>query len=326
MTATRELRYHVMAGWEQLPAGFTHLDCVGVGVDSRDTVYLLTRDQPRVLVYRPDGTFVRSWGEDLFTPRTHGLTVAPDDSVYCVDEGNHCVYRFSPTGEVLQTIGRPGVAADTGYDGRSLESIRGGPPFNRPTNLAVAPGGDLYLTDGYGNCKVHRFSAAGELLQSWGAPGSGPGQFHLPHGVAVAADGRVLVADRENDRLQFFSPDGAFLGQWTDVQRPTNVALDGAGRVYVAELWWRVGQRSPVHGEITTDRPGRVSIFDPEGRVLARWGGPDRCAPGNFVAPHDLCVDSRGDLYVAEVTHTFAGRAGLAPPDCHTFQKFIRQA
>ncbi len=326
MTATRELRYQVVAGWEQLPAGFTHLDCVGVGVDSRDTVYLLTRDQPRVLVYRPDGTFVRSWGEDLFTPRTHGLTVAPDDSVYCVDEGNHCVYRFSPTGEVLQTIGRPGVAADTGYDGRSLESIRGGPPFNRPTNLAVAPGGDLYLTDGYGNCKVHRFSAAGELLQSWGGPGSGPGQFHLPHGVAVAADGRVLVADRENDRLQFFSPDGAFLDQWTDVQRPTNVALDGAGRVYVAELWWRVGQRSPVHGEITTDRPGRVSIFDPEGRVLARWGGPDRCAPGNFVAPHDLCVDSRGDLYVAEVTHTFAGRAGLAPPDCHTFQKFIRQA
>ncbi len=227
---------------------------------------------------------------------------------------------------MLQTIGRPGVAADTGYDGRSLESIRGGPPFNRPTNLAVAPGGDLYLTDGYGNCKVHRFSAAGELLQSWGAPGSGPSQFHLPHGVAVAADGRVLVADRENDRLQFFSPDGAFLEQWTDVQRPTNFALDGAGRVYVAELWWRVGQRSPVHGEITTDRPGRVSIFDPEGRVLARWGGPDRCAPGNFVAPHDLCVDSRGDLYVAEVTHTFAGRAGLAPPDCHTFQKFTRQA
>lgn len=321
MAATQELQYRVVEGWEQLPGGFTHRDCVGVAVDAQDNVYLFTRDQPRVIVYSRDGAFLRSWGEDLFTDRTHGIAIGPDGAVYCVDEGSQCVYKCSPAGEVLLTIGTKGVAGDTGYDG-TLESIRGGPPFNRPTNIAVAPSGDLYVSDGYGNCKVHRFAATGGLIQSWGEPGTGPGQFYLVHGVAVAADGRVLVADRENDRIQLFSPEGQFLEQWTDVQRPTNVAVDGAGRVYVSELWWRVGQRSQMHGEILEDRPGRVSVFDAAGRVLARWGGPDRCAPGNFAAPHDIALDSRGDLYVAEVTHTFAGRAGLVPPDCHTFQKF----
>jgi DNA-binding beta-propeller fold protein YncE len=326
-----ERRYQVIEDWERLPAGFTHRDCVGVDVDSRDNVYLFTRDQPRVIVYDRDGAFLRSWGQrpegapgGLFTPRTHGLTVGPDDTIYCVDEGSHCVYQFTPTGELLRTIGTPGAAADTGYDG-TMASIRGGPPFNKPTNLAVAPGGDLYISDGYGNCKIHRFSPTGELIQSWGEPGTGPGQFHLPHGIGVAADGRVLVADRENDRIQVFSPEGRFLEQWTDVQRPTNIRFDREGRVYVSELWWRVGQRSETHGEITEDRPGRVSIFDAEGRLLTRWGSPDRCAPGQFIAPHDIAVDSRGDLYVAEVTHTFAGSAGLVPADAHTFQKFSRQ-
>ena len=189
----------------------------------------------------------------------------------------------------------------TGYDGRSLTSItRGGPPFNRPTNLAVAPGGDLYVSDGYSNARIHRFNAAGQLIQSWGEPGNGAGQFNLPHGLAVLADGRVVVADRENDRLQFFSPDGEYLDEWTDVQRPTNVALDGDGRLYVSELWRRVGDLSFRLGDTTDDRPGRVSVYDAGGAVLARWGGPDRCAPGNFCAPHDICVDAHGDIMSAK--------------------------
>lgn len=330
MTTAKRLRYRVVEGWEQLPAGLAHKDCVGVSTDSQDNVYLLTRAQARLIVYSRDGAFLRSWGEGLFTERTHGVTVGPDDSIYCLDEGSHCLYKFSPTGELLLTLGSKGVgtkgeAAQTGYDGR-LESIKGGPHFNRPTNVAVAPNGDLYISDGYGNCKVHRFSANGEHIQSWGEPGIGPGQLNLPHGVAVAADGRVIVADRENDRIQIFSADGTFLDQWTDVQRPTNVALDRDGRVYVSELWWRVGQKSQMYGTISDDKPGRASVFDPQGHLLARWGGPDRTAAGNFVAPHDIGVDSRGDVYVAEVTETFAGREGLVPPGTHTFQKFTRQA
>ena len=132
----------------------------------------------------------------------------------------------------------------------------------------------------------------------------------------------MLVADRENDRIQIFSLNGDFIEQWTHVQRPTGLFVDREGLVYVSELWRRVGQRSFVHGLCEKDEPGRVSVLDPKGRVLARWGGPDRCAPGNFCAPHAICTDSHGDIYVAEVTFTFAGRAGLVPADCHTFQKF----
>jgi DNA-binding beta-propeller fold protein YncE len=325
--ARTSVQFSVIPDWEQLPAGFRHLDVDGVAVDSHDQVYLFTRGDPRVIVYAQDGSFVRSWGEGFFTARTHGITIAPDDSVYCVDEGVHAVYRFTPDGELRQTIGNLGVPSDTGYDGQTLESIRpGAGPFNRPTNLAVAPSGDLYVSDGYGNARVHRFHPDGTLVQSWGTPGRGPGQFMLVHGIAVSADGRVWVADRENDRIQIFSPDGQFLSEWTDVQRPTQVFIDRAGLIYVSELWRPIGHHSYRLGDTAVDRPGRVSVFEPNGQLIVRWGGPDRCAPGNFCAPHDLCTDSRGDLYVAEVTHTFAVSRGTAPADCHTFQKFARHA
>jgi DNA-binding beta-propeller fold protein YncE len=324
-STTGNPRYEVVEGWEQLPEGFHHADVVGVGTDSRDRLFIYTRGEERVIIYNRDGSFAGSWGEGVFTPRTHGLTIAPDDSVYCVDEGKQVVYKFTPDGELMQTIGTPGVASDTGYDGRSLASIRrGGPPFNRPTNVALAPNGDLYVSDGYGNASVHHFSADGELIKTWGAPGIEAGQFNLVHGVAVAADGRVLIADRENDRIQFFSPDGEYLEEWHDVQRPTNIAIDRDGLIYVAELLHRPGDQSPRLGAIEDERPGRVSVYDAAGKVLARWGGMDRCAPGNFVGPHDICVDSHGDVYVGEVTYTMGVRPGLVPDGCHTLQKFAR--
>src|SRR5262249_28160537 len=273
---------------------------------SRDRVFLLTRERSLVLIYERDGRFVGSWGEGMFTARTHGLTVGPDDSVYCTDDGNQTVRKFTPDGQLLLTLGTLNQVSDTGYDGRTLESIRrGGPPFNRPTNLAVAPSGDLYVSDGYGNARVHRYSANGKLIQSWGEPGTGPGQFILPHGVWVAADGRVFVADRENDRLQIFAPDGQFVAQWTDVLRPTDVCIDAAGRVYGSELGRRPGPRPRGLGD-SGEQPGRVSVYDENGTVLARFGASEaaRDAPGNFVAPHCIAVDSNGALYVGEVTHT----------------------
>lgn len=318
------LRYEVVADWEQLPEGRAHRDVVGVAVDSRDRLFLLGRQEPVVLIYERDGRFVGSWGEGLFTERTHGLTIAPDDSVLIVDEGAEVVYKFTPDGELLLTLGTKGVASDTGYDGTQESIVRGGPPFNRPTNVAVAPSGDLYVSDGYGNARVHRFSATGEFIQSWGEPGNGPGQFNLVHGVAVAADGRVFIADRENDRVQIFSPEGDYLDEWTDIQRPTNLCFDRDGRAYVSELWRKLSDPSYRLGPTTEDRPGRVSVLAPDGTPLARWGGADRCAPGNFVAPHDICVDSRGDLYVGEVTWTFGINRGEVPDGCHMLQKFAR--
>jgi len=316
-----------LATEKQLPAGLRHADVAGVTVDSRDRVFIITRSDSRVIVYNADGSFAGSWGDGTFTPRTHGILAAPDDSVYCVDEGRHVIFHFDPDGSLRRIIGTPNIPSNTGYRGPSggLSSItHGGPPFNRPTNVAVGPGGDLYVSDGYGNARVHRFGAEGELIQSWGEPGVGQGQFHLPHGIAVAADGRVLVADRENDRIQIFTPDGEYLEEWTDVQRPTQIAIDAEGRVYVSELWRRTEDQSRRLGWITQDQHGRVSVYSPDGAVLLRMGGPDRCAAGNFIAPHGIAVDSRGDLYVSEVTQSFAVRRGLVPEGSHTLQKFTR--
>jgi sugar lactone lactonase YvrE len=132
------------------------------------------------------------------------------------------------------------------------------------------------------------------------------------------------VCDREIDRIQIFSPDGDFLEQWTDTQRPTHLTFDAMGNVYVTELAWRVGDNSYSFGPVTKLRHARFSVFDPTGRLLARWGTPDPMAPGSFAAPHGLALDSKNDLYVSEVTWTFAVSRGRAPEDCHTFQKFAR--
>jgi DNA-binding beta-propeller fold protein YncE len=337
MTAT-SLEFQVIDNWQQAPPDqFSHKDVAAVGVDSHDRVYLHTRHGDRVLIYGRDGTFISSWGDGVFG-NAHGITIGPDDAVYCVDNQQHVVRKFTPDGELLMTLGTPGQASDTGYNPRrpnpqvhhneTVERAAG--PFNSCTNVAVAPNGDLYVADGYGNARVHRFDAGGTLLQSWGEPGAGPGQFHLPHGIWVDANGRVLVADRENDRIQFFSPEGEYLDSWTDVQRPCAVTVDRDGLVYVAELWRPVepGQGSFVHGPATEDLPGRVTVFYPDGTIAARWGASttDRCAPGNFIAPHGICLDSHGDLYVSEVTYTFGVRPNRVGEECaaHQIQKFKR--
>lgn len=336
---TSTLNFRVVDGWEKAPdsENLAHLDVAAVAVDSQDRVYLHTRHGDRVMVYDRDGNFLSAWGDGVFG-NAHGITIGPDDAVYCTDNRDHVVRKFTLDGQLLMTLGTLGVATDTGYNPRrpnpavhhneTVERAAG--PFNSCTNLAVAPNGDLYVADGYGNARVHRFAADGTLLQSWGQPGAGPGEFHLPHGIWVAADGRVLVADRENDRIQFFSPDSEYLDAWTDVQRPCAVTVDREGLVYVAELWRPVepGQGSFVHGLATEDLPGRVSVFDAGGALVARWGAStaDRCAPGNFIAPHGICVDSRGDLYVSEVTATFGVRPNRVSAECagHQIQKFVR--
>jgi len=319
-------KFAVVEGWENLPKGYAHKDVDGVAVDSKDNVYLMTRMDARVIVYDQDGKFLRSWGEKIFTPRTHGIAIGPDDMVYTVDDGDHTVRKFTPEGKQLMMIGSPGKASDTGYDGKTIASIkRGGPPFNRPTDVAVSPNGDLYVCDGYGNARVHRFAADGTLIRSWGEPGTGPAQFNLPHGIGISPDGRVFVTDRENDRIQIYTLDGQIMDIWTHVQRPTDIAFDRDGRVYVSELWWRPGQISFTNGKINYDLPGGVRVLDLQGNLLLHWCSADREAPGNFVAPHTLCVDSRGDLYVGEVTWTFAVSRGVAREDAHTFQKFARR-
>ena len=320
--------YTPVENWEQLPADFHHLDVCGVAVDSRDRVYVLTRSEPRIIVYESDGSFVTSLAEGTFTNRTHGIRIGADDSVYCVDDGDHTVRKFGSNGELIYTIGTPGVASDTGYDGSSIESIvRGGPPFNKPTSVTIAPNNDIYVADGYGNARVHRFSQDGALISSWGEPGMGPGQFNLPHGIWCTNDNRILVADRENDRIQIFDPDGKYLDEWTHVQRPTDIYIDANGMIYVTELAWLEGQVSFRNGPVERKLHGRLSILDLDGKLVGQVGTPDSAAPGSFWAPHAVCVDSKGDVYVGEVSHSFSGMGvdGTRPEGVHTLQKLKKE-
>lgn len=325
MAKAGKIEYSVVEGWEQLPGDYVHRDVAGVAVDGEDRVYLMCRGDHPVLIYDQKGKFLRSWGEGDFSYRTHGIYVAPNGTIFCTDDGQHTVRQFTPEGKLLMTMGTKNTPSDSGYDGKSLDSIkRGAGPFNRPTNVAIGPKGDIYITDGYGNARVHKFSPTGQLKHSWGEPGNGPGQFHLPHGIAVAADGRVFVCDREADRIQIFSPDGEYLSEWKDTQRPTHLVFDSQGRAYVTELAWHEGDKSYSLGPITktNKRHARMSIYDKDGKLVLRWGTPQMTDPGSFAAPHGLALDSKNDLYVSEVTWTFAVSRGHAPADCHTFQKF----
>ncbi len=319
------MRFQVDSGWNELPERSRFVEVAGVATDSQDRVFVFNRGETPIFVFDRDGRFQTSWGEKLFV-RPHGITIGPDDAVYISDDLDHTIKKFTPDGTLLLTLGKSGSPSDTGATSQDFRTIRqAGGPFHYPTNVALAADGSLFITDGYGNARVHKFSREGRHLLSWGEPGTGPGQFRLPHGIAVGPDGTVVVADRENSRLQFFTPDGQFLKEWTEIARPCQVVVDASGAVYVAELGFKAamwpGTKAP-HADATG---GRVSIFDSGGKLLSRWGGgSDPCAPGDFFAPHDICLDSRGDLYVGEVVWSGGGNQGAVPADCHSLQKFVR--
>lgn len=344
MDTATEVDFEAQVGWEQLPAGYSHKDVSDVAVDADDNVYLLTRFDPGVIVYDRGGQFIRSWGKDLLTARPHGLSVGPDGHVYVVDEDDQSVQKFTKEGERVAIFGTRGVASDTGYqpDAGGLKArvttiVRAAGPFNHPTAVAITGEGHLFVSDGYGNARVHHFGPDGTLLNSWGKPGTGPGEFHVPHQITLDHKGRLLVSDRENDRIQIFTQDGEFVEEWTDLQRPCAAAVDSEGLVFVAELARPQGDWSWVHGTVESYLPSRLAIVDGDtGKVLRRIGlasGEDPCAPGNFAAPHGIAVDSRGDLYVSEVTYSmYVARRPASGPNfgpyvgdhCHTFQKLDR--
>jgi DNA-binding beta-propeller fold protein YncE len=324
------LRYEALARWELLPEGWSFVEVAGVAADSQDRVHVFNRGEHPLVVFDREGRFLTSWGEGRFQ-RPHGIAIGPDDSVYCTDDLDHTVRKFTPEGRLLLTLGVSGKPSDTGIVGNDYRTIcRAGPPFNRPTNLALAADGSMYVTDGYGNARVHCFAPDGRLLFSWGEPGSGPGQFNLPHGIALDRLGRVYVADRENSRIQVFTREGKYLTEWTDVARPMQVFIDRDDRAFVVEVGWRAGlfpwQTAPGADatRLAEATGARLSVFDLGGRLLARWASEgDPCAPGNFFAPHDISIDSRGDLYIGEVVWSAGGNRGMVPMSCHALQKFV---
>jgi DNA-binding beta-propeller fold protein YncE len=308
--------------WEQVPRGLVSFDATDIAVDADDRVYVLGRREARVYVYEASGASLDVW-EDSLSADPHGLTFGPDGNLYCADRGDNAVRVFAPDGKLLTVVGPERSPSETGgTDYRRIPStewaarepaFRSGPPYNGPTKVAVHPDGRVYVADGYGNSRIHRFDANHELEYSWGEPGGAVGQFRLPHSVCLTADDRLLVADRENSRIQLFKLDGTPIEAWDHVNRPLALAVDAGGNVYVGE-------------GSTRTTPARLSVLDPSGSVLFRVEGHDDYSrQGAFNAIHGLAVDSQGDIYFCENNGTRCVMDGRPfDPSIPTLQKWRR--
>jgi len=286
-----DFKYRIVENWAKLPDGWSFKEVAAVGVDNQDRVYAFNRGEHPMMVFDREGNFLKSWGEGLW-PRAHGLQMGPDDSIYMTDDGAHCVRKCTLDGKILLEIGIPGKPAP----------YMSGEPFHRCTHTALSPRGEIYVSDGYGNARVHKYSPDGKLMLSWGEPGTDPGQFNIVHNICADADGWVYVADRENHRVQVFDGNGRYEAQWNNLHRPCGLYMPYIRHpvCYIGELGpgMAVNRNSPNLG-------ARVSIVDHQGKLLARIGDPHPgLAPTQFIGPHGVAVDSRGDIYVGEVAWT----------------------
>ena len=307
---TGRFTYETVAGWAKIPEGYEFPDASGVTVDSQDNVYILNRGAHPVIVLDKGGNFVRSWGEGEFDQRAHGIHCSPDDFIWTVNDSQHCIKKYTLEGKLVLTIGVEGQQAEKWS----------GTPFNRPTNMAVSPNtGDVYVTDGYGNSRVHRYTAEGKHVVSWGAPGVDPGEFQVPHNVVIDRDENVYVTDRENYRLQVFDSNGNLKNIWQNIYRPQALCMDREGIIYVGEM---------LMDTELTDYPKvghRLNAYDRSGERLARVGDPMiGDGPTQFIAPHGFGVDSQGNLYVGEVSYTVYGRRMDPPQTFRCFRKLSR--
>jgi uncharacterized protein (DUF924 family) len=272
-----EYRYRFRRNWAQPPRWWNFGEvgqagppqtCVKGAVAPNGDVYVLSRAAHPVMVFDADGHFVTSWGEGEFSSFVHGLTIGRAGDVWIADSGLHTVTQHSLDGTKLCTLGSPGAAAPTLY----------GKPFNMPTGIAIASTGDLFVSDGYGNRRVHCFSRDGQLKHSWGEPGDGPGQFALVHFITADADDRLYVCDRENHRIQIFATTGEAVAQWTGFMMPSDLAF-GRDVIYVAGA-------------------DGVSIWTKDRRKLIHLGRDEPFA-GAFNV-HGIWLDAEENIYLAQ--------------------------
>ena len=289
-----EPQHEVVRGWPALPEGHVLGLCAGVGVDSHNHVFVFHRRERQWTTPFPTepiatatvsvidgqtGKLLASWGADTFI-MPHGLTVDREDNVWLTDVARQQVFKFTHDGKLLLTLGERGKpGADQSH-------------FNLPTDVAVLPDGSFYVSDGYRNTRVVKFTADGRHDFEWGAKGDGPGEFNLPHGIAVDARGRVYVCDRSNSRLQVFDAKGEFLDQWKGphIGRPYGVSVGPDGHIFIVD-----------GGDVSLGPLGRGKAveLDADGHVLDTFGSHGK-EPGQFQTGHDIAVGPDGAVYVAE--------------------------
>lgn len=265
-----ELGYRLVPDFFQLPADLHLGEAAGVALDSRGHIFVFHRARRALFEFDPRGRFVRSLGEGLFD-HAHGLRIDAEDNLWTIDDGNHTVLKLSREGRVLLVLGRRDMSGENDW------------LFNRPTDVAWGRDGEIYVSDGYGNSRVVKFDRTGRFLKAWGKRGTGPGEFILPHSVAVDRAGRVYVGDRENMRIQIFDADGNFLREWPGIGYPYGLAITADQHVWMADGGYN-----------------RVIEIDPDGKILGAIGEPGRL-PGQFAWAHFLALGPDRRLFVADI-------------------------
>jgi peptidylamidoglycolate lyase len=270
------LAYKVAPAWPMLPKGMNFGEVSGVDVDRNGNVWVFNRGRWPVMQFDKTGHLLQSWTAEGFPVKSsHGLRVGPDGNLWCVDVEAHAVFKMSPEGRILMVLGQQGgkPGNDTAEDG-----------FNRPTNVAFRSNGNVYVSDGYVNSRVVEFNPAGEFVRKWGSKGTGEGQFDLVHDVAVDQQGRIYVADRNNERIQVFSEEGKFLAQWNGIGAPWGI--------------YYVAKEQAIY--MCDGKYNRILKLNLEGQIvgaLSSWGK----APGKVDFAHSIAVDPEGSIYVAEI-------------------------
>lgn len=276
-------RYRVILDWAKVPLGDSFGLITGGACDDRGHVYVCQRKNPPIVILDSDGLVIGHWGYGKFK-RPHGLSIR-DDTLYIADDQAHVCSVYGLSGNHILSLGSPGQASDTGYVNNSAPVARSAGPFHRPTKMVKGDEGDLYVSDGYGNARVHRFSESGQLKRSWGFPGShrgtkdAPGEFHLVHSVLAHGES-VYVVDRENERIHICDTEFCFREMWL-VPRPLDIVVDSAGVIYVS-------------GRVQGESNSWIWVMDAGGKVLATMesrGG------------HGIWVDSEGSIYAGLGRH-----------------------
>lgn len=290
--------YDVDPNWPQPTDRASRVGWVsGLAVDDQDQVWIFKKGPDPVQVYSPRGELVRTWGQGLFN-QPHQLRIDHEGNIWLADFGLHIVQKFTPEGKLLQTLG---VRGEAGEDETH---------FNMPTDMAVTPAGDVFVTDGYGNRRVVHFDKNGKFVKAWGGSGSEAGKFVVPHAIVLGEDGKLYVADRNSGRIQIFDQQGKCLDQWSQLIMPWGLSIKGDDLWVCGSTphWWMRDGKYPEYKDQILMR------FGTDGRVRQVWSlplgdiGPDKdhpnvsmLKPGQTVGIHCIDSDSQGNLYVGDI-------------------------